>query len=260
MLTLNIYKRADKTDYNITHRALALLILFIVTGFTAAFGQALSHPYAGMWYIKNNTTDYYMVPASNPQRGNKEDAYFSSDYSRQDGDPEKPFITTYTTGQIPNVIWVLVPVENESNYYYIIHAVTGKYLTYMPISTYTGDNVRRKFVHLEDCAVTNESNKFEITALNSYVKIKPKNNAMYLNVAGGNQLSYNGSGNNRAPYYSGIIGGMNGTDAGSQFNRIAALFDAPIINDPDSYGLATITVNNGLPAGYNIRYTFGDGT
>ncbi len=236
-----------------------LFILLLITGTANMSGQN-SHPYAGMWYISNYDTEYYMVPASNPQRGNKEDAYFSSDYSRQDGDPEKPFVTTYITGQIPNVRWILVPVQNEADYYYIVHAITGKYLIYMPVSTYTGDNVRRKFVHLEDCTVPNESHKFQITALDGYVKIKPKNNAMYLNVAGGNQSSYNGSTNNKAPYYSGLIGGMNGTDNGSKFNRAATLFDAPLINDPNQLGLATVTVNNGLPAGYNIRYTFGDGT
>lgn len=258
---MRLYKRdrisASGTGFR-KGRLLTLFILFLITGTAALFAQ--DHPYAGIWYIRNNTTDYYMVPAANPQRANAEDAYYSSDYSRQNGDPQQPFITTYKTGQIPNGIWLLIPVQNEANYYYIVHALTGKYMVYMPIPTYTGDNVRRKFVHLETTSTLGDAHKFEITELSTFVKIKPKNNSMYLNVAGGNQDSYNGSTNNKAPYYSGLIGGMNGTDIGSQFNREAALFSAPVINAVNEYSRATVTVNNGLPAGYNIRYTFGDGT
>jgi len=117
-----------------------LTMLILLMGTAGTWAQ---HPYAGVWYmnVKKNPS-YYMVPAANPQvtaaNHVNEDAYFSSNYSTQDGDPEKPFITTYQTSGDLNSIWIFVPVSDEINYYYIIHALTGKYVKFQ---TYlTGDN------------------------------------------------------------------------------------------------------------------------
>ena len=200
---------------------------------------------------------YYMVPAADPHvTTNKhvnEDAYFSSDYNTQAGDPEKPFITTYQTAPDLNSIWIFVPVSGEDNYYYIVHALTGKYVKYQ---TYlTGNNERRKFVHLETITAPGETEKFEITTLNEGVKIKPKNNTMYFNVAGDNQARYNGG--TSSPYYSGIIGGMSGTDDNSQFNlsdASSAITLTPEISDVDGT-TNTFTITSPAAAFSTIRYT-----
>ena len=237
-------------------RTLLLLVVLLGTGIGNVWGQ--THPYAGVWYltVKKNTS-YYMVPAKDPQittaKHVYEDAYFSSDFSTQAGDPETPFITTYTTSGDLNSIWLFVPVSDENNYYYIVHALTGKYVKYQQYLT--GGNARRKFVHLETIDNPGETEKFEITKFNVGVKIKPKNDAMYFNVAGDNQARYNGG--TSSPYYSGMVGGMSGTDDNSQFNLIdasSAITLTPKISDVDE-ATNTFTITSPAAAFSTIRYT-----
>ena len=239
-----------------TIRSAIAMLLMLTLGSGSVWGQ--THPYAGVWYmtVKKNTA-YYMVPAANPQVTTanhvNEDAYFSSDYSTQAGDPEKPFITTYHTSGDLNSIWIFVPVSDENNYYYIVHALTGKYVKYQPYLT--GNNARRKYVHLETMATPGETEKFEITALNVGVKIKPKDNAMYFNVAGDNQDRYNGG--TSSPYYSGMVGGMDGTDDNSQFNLIdasSATTLTPVISDVNELN-NTFTITSPAAAFSTIHYT-----
>ena len=237
-------------------RLVMSLLLMLIVGSSSVWGQ--THPYAGVWFMKvKKNLNYYMVPAADPQITTanhvNEDAYFSSNYSTQAGDREKPFVTTYQTSGDLNSIWIFVPVSDEDNIYYIVHAKTGKYIKYQ---TYlTGDNARRKYVHLETMVTPGETEKFEITELNEGVRIKPKNNAMYFNVAGDNQNRYNGGSSN--PYYSGMIGGMSGTDTNSQFNLINAssltLLTPEIsdVNETDN----TFTITSPASAFSTIRYT-----
>ena len=235
-----------------TIRSAIALLLMLTLGSGSVWGQ--THPYAGVWFmtVKKNLK-YYMVPAADPQVDSKEDAYFSNDYSTQAGDPEKPFITTYQTSGDLNSIWIFVPVSDEDNYYYIVHALTGKYVKYQPYLT--GNNERRKYVHLETMATPGETEKFEITDLNDGVRIKPKNNAMYFNVAADNQPRYNGG--TISPYYSGIVGGMSGTDTNSQFNLIDASKSTdltPVISNVNELN-NTFTITSPAAAFSTIHYT-----
>ena len=89
------------------------------------WGQS-THPYEGVWYMQcQKDNSYYMVPAANPQvttAGHvNEDAFFSSDYSAQAGDPEKPFITTFTI-QPGETINTNIPVAGV----YIIRVANGR--------------------------------------------------------------------------------------------------------------------------------------
>ena len=239
-----------------TIRSAIAMLLMLTLGSGSVWGQ--THPYAGVWYmtVKKNTA-YYMVPAANPQVTTanhvNEDAFFSSDYSTQEGDPEKPFITTYHTSGDLNSIWIFVPVSDEDNYYYIVHALTGKYVKYQQYLS--GNNARRKYVHLETIATPGETEKFEITALDVGVKIKPKSDAMYFNVAGDNQDRYNGG--TSSPYYSGMVGGMSGTDDNSQFNLIdasSATTLTPVISDVNGAD-NTFTITSPAAAFSTIHYT-----
>lgn len=84
------------------------------------WGQS-THPYEGVWYMQcKQNNSYYMVPAADPQVTTKEDAFFSSDYSAQAGNPEKPFITTFTI-QPGETVNTNIPVAGV----YIIRAANG---------------------------------------------------------------------------------------------------------------------------------------
>ena len=219
--------------------------------------KSTTHPYEGVWYLTNNhkkSTYYYVVPAKDPQittTGHvNEDAYFSSNYKTQDGDPEKPFLTTYKTNGDLNSIWIFVPAT-EKDYYYIAHALTGKYLKFQ---TYlTGNDARRKYVHLEDKATLGDTEIFQITEYDGGVKIKPKNHSFYFNIAGENQDRYNGG--STSPYYSGIVGGMNGTDGGSKFVLVDAssyVCETPTITYNESNGEVSLSTTTD---GATIYYT-----
>ena len=262
---MHVYSKfTDMFKYNIKGtvlRNLFLLLTLMTLGATNALAQS-SHPKAGIWYMKNikdASNVYYVVPAKDPQitaaNHVNEDAYFSEDYSKSDGDPEKPFITTYKTGDDASAIWHFIPVSGEDNYYYIVHAVTGKYMKYQPYLT--GSNLRRKFVHLEDIEKPSDTEKFQVTDYDTGVKIKPKNHDYYLNIAGENQDRYNGGASN--PYYSGIIGGMSGYDKGSKFvlaDVSSQVCATPTITYNESNGEVSISTTTG---GATIYYTL-DGT
>lgn len=250
------------TTHNTKHLLRAAILLAALLLCPAAWGQ--THPYAGIWYIINGTNSItgYWVPAADPQittAGHvNEDAYFSSDYSTQPGDPEKPFLTTYPTGGDLNSIWIFVPVSGENNYYYIVHAQTGKYLKF---ETYYSD-ARRKYVHLETITTLGDTEKFLIEAVGTYVKIKPKNHSYYMNVAGNNQNRYNGKDDkNTAGYYSGMIGGYDQVNDGSKFtltDASSATTLTPVISivDPSTN---TFTITSPAAAFSTIHYTT-DGT
>ena len=220
-----------------------------------------SHPDAGVCYLKQYNTSYYMVPAANPfvtaENHVNEDAYYSVKYSTQAGNPETPFITTYQTGGDLNSIWILVPVDGENNKYNIVHAVTGKYMVY---KTYlSGNDARRKYVHLETLASPEATEKFVFTIeSNSYRTIKPENSNLPFNVAGGNKDYYNGSNDGdqsiASPYHSGMIGGYSNKDAGSYFDPVITSLPKPTI----SYNLEdnTFTISyDKIPVGFDILYS-----
>lgn len=232
-----------------------LILLLALLAPVTVWGQ--THPYAGIWYIINGTNSItgYWVPAADPQittAGHvNEDAYFSSDYSTQPGDPEKPFLTTYPTGGDLNSIWIFVPVSGENNYYYIVHALTGKYLKFQ---TYYSD-ARRKYVHLETITTPGETEKFLIEAYSPGVKIKPKNHSYYMNVAGDNQERYNGG--TATGYFSGMIGGYISTNDGSKFtltDASSATTLTPVISTVDP-STNTFTITSPAAAFSTIRYT-----
>ena len=105
----------------------------------------------GLYYIANSgsynsgtpANNWYLVPADDPRKTHKADAWFHNQYcttnisnSNADytgdnyGDPEKPFLTTYKTNKdaaaIPpgvqkryqdNSVWILKAVSDESGFY-----------------------------------------------------------------------------------------------------------------------------------------------
>lgn len=105
-----------------------------------------------------------------------------------------PYLTTYQTGRVANVIWVIS--RTNDGYYTIQHQATGAYMVYAP--TY-GD--LRKSVHLEALENPGDNAKFVIEedTQNNAVVIRQKDLPSgsgvdnYLNVYHGNQANYYGT-------------------------------------------------------------------
>lgn len=112
--TYRYTNRLTQQIITISRLTIALLLL-LTLGSGKAWGQQTDTDRSGIYYFvnggsgKTNPVDskieditdpdnyFYLVPADNPQQTNKRDAWFSSDYSAANGDPQKPYLTTYKT-------------------------------------------------------------------------------------------------------------------------------------------------------------------
>ena len=196
-------------------RLVVTLLLLMILGANTAWAQDPAPDYSGTYFIANNasynpsvvTNNFYMVPAADPHQSNKQDAYYSENYTSANGDPERPFITTYKTKCDNNSIWQIISTGDDG-IYYIKHWQTGKYLIYeIPHSNATN----RKCVHLQKTSSPGENAKFAITTKDNGVNIRPislTTGNRYLNPAGGNKEEYYGQGN--SPYYLGMVGVYSG--------------------------------------------------
>lgn len=261
-------KMINNRGANLLRCTLVLLLMLLSGGMNTAWGQA------GLWYIASDKAlegqtftyststpeaRYYLVPAKNPALGDKKDAYYSENYNTSDGDPQKPYLTTYKTNRDANSAWVIK--STGSGTYFLIHVLTGKYAVFKRTPDCTSKN-HRKVIHLETLADPDAVDIAKFYIENSNTTFRPQSlnsGHRFFNPANGNKDQYNASGgdcNN-----AGLIGVYNdATDRGSIWHLEEALLAAPTINDVSlSTGRVTVTDNNGLPAGYNIRYTT-DGT
>ena len=267
--------------------ALSLLLMFVL-GINTAWGQGspVGTDRSGIFYFVNggsgkdgdpkiaDITDpdnyFYLVPADNPQQSNKRDAWFSSDYSAANGDPQKPYLTTYRTkkdaAEVPtgvtnrphNSVWIVkfASTDSGTDYYYLIHAATGKYVVYEP--PYSAKN-NRKSVHLLTTDSPGENAKFAIHS-NNY-NFRPKSltsGNRFFNAANANYNYYyssDGTADGDANYFRGLVGLWSATGDGSDWKPEATKLDAPTISVPDANNKVTITDANSLPSGYEIRYT-----
>ena len=192
-----------------------LIMLVMVAGITVAWGQ----PSEGLYYIANYNnnaynagtpaSNYYLVPATDPHQNNKSDAYYSADYGTDAGDPNQPFLTTKLTSKDINSVWRIENVPGETGFYYIIHQQTGRYVIYEPV--FSGDNSRRKCMHLTTTNTPGNEAKFEITVSLTGYAIRPKSvdsGHCYFNIASANTNDYYSKGptSGAATYYNGLVG------------------------------------------------------
>ena len=224
--------------------------------------------------ITNPDNYFYLVPADNPQQDNKRDAWFSSDYSAANGDPEKPYLTTYKTKRdaaaIPtgvtnrphNSVWIVrfVSTDDGTDYYNIIHAATGKYVVYEPPYP---NKTNRKSMHLLTTDTPDENAKFAITTNSGNYNFRPKSitsGNRFLNTAQQNYNYYYSSdaaADGDANYFRGLVGLWSAVGDGSDWKPEATILTAPTISfDPDA-NTFTITYDL-LPTGYTILYTTDD--
>ena len=202
-------------------RLVVSLLLMLVLGSTSVWGQE------GIWYLGNSSrgnataeeytydsgnsaNNYYLVPAADPQRNSKLDAFYSGDNYATPGDAAKPFITTYKTDKDDNSIWFISP-SGEAGYYYIIHAATGKYLIYEPPHSAA---TNRKSMHLQVVdddtynPSTNVNFSFAITKSGSGYVIRPheiSSGNRFFNAANKNFNFYYGP-SGTTYYHDGIVG------------------------------------------------------
>lgn len=267
------------------HVAVLSFLLLALCGIAKA-----QQDYSGVYYIankiwnaSNKTSPYYnysyttpennwyLVPAADPQLSHYSDAYFNDQYCNTNssanddytgnnyGDSEKPFLTTYRTNRDNNSIWI---IKKTGNYYYIIHALTGKYVKYQP--PYKSFNTR-KTMHLE--AVDNDSpgNEFQYS-IDTYTEnniegfnIAPRNRSgYYFNPAGDNWPRYYGTNDgNKTPYSSGMVGVWNATGGGSLWPREndARLVLTPTIGDINPYNNTVTITCDFVPPSCQIVYT-----
>ena len=214
-------KFTDMFKYVIKRTNVLRNIFFSLTLMTLGAGNAWAQTdYSGTYFIANdNTSDnaagyfpldatknYYMVPAKDPQQRNWSDAYYSgNNYVNENGDPEKPFITTYKTEKDNNSIWQIISAGD--GYYFFKHWLTGKYLIYAPPHS---NATNRKVVHLEATDSPGANAKFDITGSGTGVNIRPislTTDNRFLNPSGGNKDVYHGSSTgSKSPWYFGLIG------------------------------------------------------
>ena len=257
-------------------RTMCAALLLLVSS-TPAWSQS-----EGVYYIPSNdnynagtsTNNWYLVPGDNPQKTHKADAFFNDEFCNKSGkgdytgdnygDPEKPFLTTYKTNKdaaaVPsgvtvrqnNSVWILKAVSGESGFFYLIHAATGKYVVYEPPYK---DAPNRKSMHLLATDSPGENAKFAISGSDPYT-FRPKS------VTSGNRF-FNIAGQHYNNYYTNptsgdyIHNGMLGLYTAGNWKLEPTLLAAPTITVTD--GIVTVTDVNGLPSGYNVRYTT-DGT
>lgn len=230
-------------------------------------------------------TNYYLCPTESWYYYQSSSPYYLKHTDSPNNDNGMPFMTTYQCLNDNNydsnkALWC-IKKKGDTDYYYIIHVVSGKYLTYNDAYF---SNTGRVRVHLEDYSAAKDDYvlyKIEyVSTFGSYdiiSKYAEDNNTYqsngrsrkYLNVNKGNRPSLIGTDADKTtPAYSGgIIGfwtygaffaeGSNNNDQNSRWQPQSTLLTAPTISfiQEDDKFTVTITESNSLPAGYTILYT-----
>ena len=289
--------------------ALRTMLLLFTLGTTTAWGQTKTD-YSGLYYFVNcgsekntngpedlgiaditdDTNYFYLVPADNPhQSPSKRDAWYSD--GDTNGDSEKPYLTTYRTNKdaaaIPegvtnrpyNSVWIVkyasTDSETETDYYYLIHAATGKYVVYEPPFLDTKNN--RKSVHLLTTNTPGENAKFAITTNSDNYNFRPKSVEngsgvnKYLNPSNRNFNCYYSNtavSDGDVVNYEGLLGLWKEAGKASDWKPEETLLGRPTVSVNVESGTFSIipfvtpVFPSGyeLPSDYTIRYTTGDGT
>ena len=223
-----------------------LSLLLLVLGSGNVWGE----DYSGTYYIKsNNNTEFYLCTST---------VFYDGNHYANSG--EMPYLTTAKEAKIADceneAVWRIIKAES-GNYYYVVHAVDGKYLTYNDDPTNFNDkNGNRLSLHLQYLKDEDKS-LFIITKNNSgWYNISPKNKSTWsLNPAGDNYDDRAGTSNKtqnipgagNGKNVGGLIGLWLNTDAKSkwQFEAVTGkpICEAPTFTNNGSLSISCNTTN-----------------
>ena len=247
-----------------------LLLLLLTLGSGSVWGQTPKVP-DGIYYIRNNATNKgYLWPSltTNTTTGYR-------------------YLTTSLATSVDTVVnnnGVSYPAHDKSYSHWVVKNVTGGYIQlinprldkYVVIRKFPKDNNtnenaygdRDVWLTDEPAAGNVEYSYFVLNNNNSPYKISPKEglndvtttSGYSFNSASGDDrvwLTWSGTGNSNKPQKGENRAGLIQLYSGGnpQWSFTSDLLDAPDISDVDANSMVTVTDANGLPHGYNIRYT-----
>ena len=240
-----------------TIRLTIALLLMLTLGSTSVWGQT---DHSGVYYIKHNASPTFYLCTST--------VFYDDNHYANSGD--MPYLTTATESTITNdgvwdkdAVWRIIKAES-GNYYYVVHAVDGKYLTLNDDPTNFTNNKNegnRLSLHLQYLK-DEEKSLFIITKSGSWYNITPKTKSTWsLNPAGNNydtraghsdkKQNIAGAGNNLN--VGGLIGLWLNANDNSKW-QFEAITDKPICEAPTFTNNGTVSISCGT-AGAHIYYT-----
>ena len=156
------------------------MLLLLTLGSGGAWGQT---DHSGVYYIKHNADKSYYLCTST--------VFYDGNHYANSGD--MPYLTTAKTGTIADweneAVWRIIKAES-GNYYYVVHAIDGKYLTLnddpTDFVTNNSNPGNRLSLHLQNLK-DEEKSLFKITKSGNWYNISPKSKDIWsLNPAGNN--------------------------------------------------------------------------
>ena len=266
---MNVYSKfTNMFKHNIkgTVQNIFLLLTLMTLGATSAWAQS---DYSGVYYIGapgwvsgNTSTNYYLCPT-------EDWLYFYSPDRYTTDENGQPFMTTYQCragGYDANkAIWIIEKHESL-DYYYIKHAIDGKYLTYNPQIRNNNNNnkanIGRIRVHLQDTKTDDALFRIDYVSSTWYEFISKTalNNSegqCCMNVTNGNNNSLSGvAGKNDGPdsrLVAGTIGlwrtGADQDRTNNKFYLEEAVLPPTLTVNADG------SVSMSATSGYEVRYT-----
>jgi len=161
-----------------------LRTMFLAVMMVVGVGGVKADDFSGTYYIKSNENATFYLCTST--------VFYDGNHYANSGD--MPYLTTATTatiGTMDDAVWRIIKAES-GDFYYVVHAIDGKYLTLNDDPTNNGDKSRLR-VHLQYLK-DGVNSLFVIKKNSTWYNISPKSDSgRSLNPAGDNYDSRAGT-------------------------------------------------------------------